>query len=354
MVADVEFPPDARIEKEARVLIEDGHNVTLICLKGKTRSHKGIYLIRLPFGESHLPKPLNWIVDYLLYTMVGTAYVYIHSIGKKAIHIHNPPEFIVPFLLPLKLFGKRVIFDVHDPTPVLAMSRMHKGKDSWLIRLLQLFFDLAVWSADYVITISPQVAKLIMKKAIVVPNSPGNEFFLKPKKPIKKTVIYIGAMVGGRGLELLVKAMEQVDGELLMVGKGELLPKLKKIAPKNVEFVGEVPYAKIPAYLQKAAVAVLPFEPTPINAIGSPNKLYEYMALGMPIVCTDLPGPKRIAKGAALFVNYSERGFANGINKLLTDKPLAKRLGNNARAIAEKEFRWSKAKEPLLELYRSI
>ena len=78
------------------------------------------------------------------------------------------------------------------------------------------------------------------------------------------------------------------------------------------------------------------------------------MAMGMPIVCTDLPGPKRIAEGAALFVGFSEKGFAGGISKLLSDKRLAERLGKRAREIAEKKFRWEVAKKPLLDLYRSI
>ena len=354
MVADVEFPPDARIEKEARALIEDGHEVTLLCLNGKQNTYKGIKLVRFPFREFNLPRPLNWVLEYWLYSEIGAWFAYYHSIGKKAVHLHNPPDFILPYMLPLKLFGKTIIFDVHDPTHTLAMSRLGKPKTHLMIRLLEFFFHLGVWSADHVITISPQVAKMMKKKAIIVPNSPGEEFFIKPKKPKGKTVVYAGAIVGGRGLELLVKAMEQVDGELLMIGKGDLLDYLKKIAPKNVKFIGEIPYSKVPAYLQKATVAVLPFAPTPINMLGSPNKLYEYMALGMPIVCTDLPGPKRIAKGAALFVDYSEEGFAKGINKLLTNKTLAEKLGKKARAIAEKEFRWSNAKKPLLELYKSI
>ena len=357
MVAAVEFPPDARIEKEARALIEAGHEVTLLCLKKKgheASTYKGINLVRLPFGESRLPAPLNWIVDYSLYSEIGCWYTYWHSIGKRAIHVHNPPDFMVPFLMPLKLFGKKIVFDAHDPTHVLAMSRLRKPKTHWLVRLLKFFFLAAAWSASAVVTISPQVARMLGKKAIIVPNSPGDEFFLKPKYPKKNTAIYIGAMVPGRGLELLVKSMEKVDGELLMVGKGDILGKLKALAPANVKFTGEVPYSKVPSYLQKASVAVLPFEPTPINTIGSPNKLYEYMALGMPVVCTDLPGPKRIAKDAAVFVEFSEKGFAKGISRLFKSPKLRERLGRRARAIAEKKFRWPIAKKPLLDFYSSI
>ena len=148
--------------------------------------------------------------------------------------------------------------------------------------------------------------------------------------------------------------MEQVDGKLLMVGDGPLLNSLSRMAPPNVEFLGRVPHSEIPGLVARSGVAVLPFEPNPINVVGSPNKLYEYMALGRPIVCTDLPGARAIGRDAVFFVEYSEKGFADGINELFKDEKLAARLGEKARKIALENYRWSKAKKALIDLYERL
>ena len=357
MVAAVDFPPDPRIEKEARALIENGYTVSLICLKGDKRgSYNGIKLVRLPFGESKLPAPFNWIIDYLLYCTIGTAYVYVHSIGSKVVHVHNPPDFLVPLLAPLRALGKRLIFDVHDPTQVLAASRLSGKFSKIVLPMLKIAFDCAALSSTYVITVSDAVAELIpVDDIIIVKNSPDDEFYTLETPDInKKVIVYCGAMVENRGLDLLMEAMKAVDNStLLMVGTGDYLDHLKRIAPENVQFLGKVMYSDIPSILAKSSIGILPLEPTPINLIGSPNKLFEMMAVGLPTVCTSLPGLRLIADEAALFVPYSVKGFSNGISTLLSDKHLYSELSATAKQKSLK-FRWKTMSVPLIDLYNKI
>jgi glycosyltransferase involved in cell wall biosynthesis len=373
MLGQIQFPLDVRVYKEARSLIRQGHEVHLICLRGKGKNpaeYEKIKIHRMPFSESSLKSPLNWLVDYALYSIFSPVYVYYYvlKLNPKVLHIHNPPDFSVPCLLPLRLLGKKIIFDVHDPTPLLAMTRLGKTERNPLIMSLNFFFALAIKSSNHVITVSDLLADLIRKhgkEAVVVRNCPPEEF-LEQRVPFNEksdTVIYLGAMIPKRGLSMLMDSMELVrqeipNAELLMVGAGDIYEQLKEYAKTNnlnfVKFTGKVHFMQVPRYLGKAAVAVVPFEPSPINNVGSPNKLYEYMGLGRAIVCVDLPGTRAIGKDAVEFVEFSREDMARGITKLLKNKGYAKKLSGRAVKTAGKKYTWENEEKTLLKLYGTI
>lgn len=118
-------------------------------------------------------------------------------------------------------------------------------------------------------------------------------------------LVYQGDVNPGRGLFTLLSVMQQLPStfHLLLLGDGMLLQELKdyvtKNEIKNVTFLGRISYSELLIYSRLADVGVNFIEPiNDSKRYSLPNKLFEYMAVGLPIVSNDLPEPR------ALFEEY--------------------------------------------------
>lgn len=88
--------------------------------------------------------------------------------------------------------------------------------------------------------------------------------------------------------------------QLLVVGDGECLPDIKAYAVKrgawNTKFVGRVPYEEMPGYYARAGAGILPLRETHYDSCKGPIKLYEFMAMGLPVIATDIGEPAEMIK----------------------------------------------------------
>jgi glycosyltransferase involved in cell wall biosynthesis len=107
-------------------------------------------------------------------------------------------------------------------------------------------------------------------------------------------------------------------------------------------FSGFVPYEELPTYLGSADVFVMPLADTIYNQGRWPNKICEYMAMGIPTVSNPVGDIKDLfeRKMVGLLCQYSVEGFSSSIESLFTDAELSNKLGNNARIAAVKDYDW--------------
>ena len=112
---------------------------------------------------------------------------------------------------------------------------------------------------------------------------------------------------------------------------------LKKEQLKNVITLGIIPRTQIPTYLELADILVIPHTKCLQNNLDLPTKLFEYFEAGKPVVSSNLKAIVDVAEGAVVFVDPDDpQSLAEGINKVLKDKKLAKRLGVNGKKLVEK------------------
>lgn len=143
-------------------------------------------------------------------------------------------------------------------------------------------------------------------------------------------VIYVGRLVNGKNVDLLIDAVRAMsDVRLTIVGGGVLEDGLRKRAGgANVTFAGTVPNEVLPEYLARASVYVLPsdFE-------GSPKALLEAMACGLAVIGSRVPGTELVVRDGenGLLVERSAPALSAAIARVLDDPALARRLGENAR-----------------------
>ncbi|MCL5020431.1 MAG: glycosyltransferase family 4 protein, partial [Bacteroidetes bacterium] len=185
-------------------------------------------------------------------------------------------------------------------------------------RLAVAFEKIAFKNADLIVVVSEIVKDEIMalganeKKIVVNPNAADPEAFspnvdgtatresLGLNKPDKIVVGFIGTFTKWHGVEILMDAIKAICGlrkdiHFLLIGDGNLKSQLEMDVAtshleSNVLFTGLIPHSEAPKYLAACDILVSPhlgFEDG-TRFFGSPTKLFEYMAMGKPIIASDL------------------------------------------------------------------
>ena len=155
-----------------------------------------------------------------------------------------------------------------------------------------------------------------------------------------KVVIYVGTIDAMRKLDVLIHAFSKVkksieNVKLLMVGDGNDKSNLERLAGElgikdNVVFTGQVYSHEVPNFIAAADIGVSPVPPLDFYKLSSPIKMFEYMAMGKPVVANEeIPEQKEVIEesGGGVLVKFDAESFADGIIELLDDPERAKEIG---------------------------
>lgn len=173
-------------------------------------------------------------------------------------------------------------------------------------------------------------------------------------------VLYQGGFAEHRGLPELVRAAHSFEqGHLLLMGWGRLEDELRdQIAREGlagrVHLVPRATPAELPALTAGADVGIIPYRPVGLNnTFTTPNKLFEYIAAGLPVAGSRLPELVRFLEGLGLGVTFDPgrpTDIASAVNRLLSDDDL--RAGMRERALEVRErFTWERQADTLLSIY---
>ncbi len=178
---------------------------------------------------------------------------------------------------------------------------------------------------------------------------------------------YVGIMAEQDGVDILVRAMAHIVHELsddtvscLIIGDGPELERLKSLAEEigvadHVTFTGFLSGERLMENLSSLDLGVIPDPPNACNDKLSMNKVFEYMALGLPFVQFDLKQARKEAGKAALVVTGNTAAdLAAGIVGLLADKDRRTEMGTYGARHAQREFQWRNECRALLDAYRTI
>jgi glycosyltransferase involved in cell wall biosynthesis len=179
-------------------------------------------------------------------------------------------------------------------------------------------------------------------------------------------VVYAGQLYPWKGVDVLVEAMAHVQGaRLVILGglpvEGDLARIRALVAAHGLaectEMPGTVPQAQVADELRRAAVVVVPFlRSVMTERHTSPLKAFEAMAVGRPIVCTDLPSSREFLRDGenALLVPPGDAGaLAAAIRRVLSDSALARGLARCAYDEAP-HFSWDARAARLRELMEIV
>jgi glycosyltransferase involved in cell wall biosynthesis len=321
--------------------------------------------------------PFGYLFEYgyaLFWEFFYTAWIFLRR-GFRVIQGCNPPDDIFLVALPYKLFGIKYIFDHHDASPELYLSKYEKTGAFYKIQVL--LEKLTYRFSDVVMATNCSYKKLAETRGglapedvFVVRNGPDLATFKPvPPNPALKygrpfLVGYVGTMSVQEGLDILlevalhIKKMGRSDIHFTCIGGGPGLPVLREmVVDKNLEdmvnFTGRVSDADLLEILSTADVCVNPDKPCEMNDISTMIKIMEYMALGKPIVQFDLKEGRYSAQDASLYSDTKNQipDFARNILWLVDHPEERIRMGEYGRKRVENELAWDYSVKNLLAAY---
>ncbi|MGD9780912.1 MAG: glycosyltransferase family 4 protein [Kiritimatiellia bacterium] len=280
-------------------------------------------------------------------------------------HFHDPD--LLPVGLVLKLFGRRVVYDVHDDYQAALADRLrrHPALARGWSRLWWVFERNSARVFDGVVTADQHLAqKFAGCHPVILRNYPRLDFTAPAKTEGESTfnLIYVGGVTRERGVGMalrMLRLLPMPELRLHVVGtgsEGDLLDELK--AEPRVVLHGRVPWTDLHRLYEKAHVGIAIYQPLAgFVTVDHSVKIVEYMAAGIPVVCSNFPGLKKFVEdaGCGLAVQPDEpAAIAGQIRRLMGDADLRRRLGATGRRLFESEYNWEKHEGQLVELYGRI
>lgn len=354
---------DQRVDKVCRTLSEMGFDVTLTgrwlpgCLPLNDRPYE-THRMKLLFRKGPLFYA-EYNIRLLMYLLAR----------KSNLLVSNDLDTLPANFAAHKLKRTPIVYDSHEyytETPELVNRPFVQG--IWE-RIERFIFP----KLTDIITVNQSIADLYEKKygkkLNVVRNIPRLQTESKPLSreecglPADKSIILMqGAGINiQRGAEETVEAMKFVDNAiLLIIGGGDVIGKLKEMA-KNLKledkiiFKNRLPYPELIRHTRLADIGLTLDKNTNINyRFSLPNKLFDYIHAGIPVLASRLPEIARIVEGyniGRIAESHDPEYLGNLITNMLSDVESQKIWRKNLLH-ASSELTWEKEAITLIELYK--
>jgi glycosyltransferase involved in cell wall biosynthesis len=407
---------DSRVRREACTLAAEGYDVTVYGVlsdataAGAREAVDGYVIVRVPMlmhpaSEADVPRggaPRSW---GFARRAMASAFVATRPLFGGSIHFlanwqlrwrlwaRRVMERVEPSdvwhahdlnTLPLAIdcaerFGGAVVYDSHEVfTEAGATSQLPAPARALLRRLERR------WArrAAAVITVNNSLAE-VLRESLDTPDitvvhncatAPADR--LSPLRERieavdgERVVLYHGSMTIGRGLESLVAAFadSRLAGvHLAFMGYGPLRPRVQALAKASpasgrIHFLPPVPPAEVTTWVAGCDVAVMPIEPTTLNhRLSSPNKLFEAIAAGVPVVGPDFVEFRRIVHGSDrgslgdLHASHAPSAIATSIHTILALPPEEYAgVRQRCRAAADARWNWGNEGRQLVGVYARL
>lgn len=357
-ISTVHSSDDDRIFfKECKTLTEN-YDVYFIVTNRKFETIDNVHIIPLPYNTSRV---------YRFFVKQYAAFWKAVKVKADIYHFHDPELIFIGVLL--KLFGKKVIYDVHEDVPLQILSKEWLGSLKFRKAISGIFNFIEKGLSkhfDGVITVTSGIKKKFScKRTVVVRNLPIKSLIDKvsPVDRVKEkpVVIYVGGLTKIRGIQELVDVAGRLNGhvELWLLGKWES-DDFKNLCEQTkgweyTKYFGFMPMDEVYQFLKKADIGCCTLYETGNHLNSLPVKAYEYMTCSLPIIMSKFPLWIENFKDCSLFVdplNIDE--IKEGIIRLLNDKCLRETLIENGRMLIESKYTWESESKRLIDLYEDI
>ncbi|NPV10183.1 MAG: glycosyltransferase [Ignavibacteria bacterium] len=370
MVAYTNYSTDSRVIKESSALVERGMFVDFICLKDENLHScsplKGINIINIPLKRYRGKNKYLYVLYYLiffLFVFLISSFLYIKK-RYKIIHINNMPDFLVFAAIIPKLFGAKLILDIHDPLPLTFLTKFNLSKNNFFYKLLLLEERVSAKFVDKVITTHSFLRNEVLKtdglpieKIDVVMNLADEQrfkFLYNYNLNGKIHLVYYGTIAERFGLQYILELFykfnifNNFNIELTIIGSGDYETYLKNLIKRNklesyVNFINKnIPYEELPKVLSNFNLGLVPYELSYATEYMLPVKLLELISLGIPVlVIKNKAISYYFTDEDVFFFNLTEPDvFIKLIKKIYDNKDLLYEKRRKLKEIRKKFF-WS-------------
>jgi glycosyltransferase involved in cell wall biosynthesis len=283
--------------------------------------------------------------------------------------VSNDLDTLLPNYLVKKLKGKQLVYDSHEYfTGVPELEGRKFVRHTWK-RIEQWIFP----KVKDTITVNDSIAKLYKdeygKELTVVRNIPSQQKLKNPKSrkelglvETKSVIILQGSGINiDRGAEEAVLAMQFMENAILyIIGDGDVIDILKNMVKEKqleqkVVFIAKQPMEKLLQYTVHADIGLTLDKDTNINYRYSlPNKLFDYIQAGVPVLASPLIEVKKIIQQycvGELIDNHDPKHIADKLNQMLADKVKLANLKENCN-IASRKLNWDTEETILINVFK--
>jgi len=383
MLLEHTFPGDVRVDKEVQSLFEAGHRVIVASTtmgsmpEVEQAGNCTIYRKQIsPFINKSSVAALRFPIYFNFWRS------FLNKIIKEervdAIHVHDLPLAQVGLELKRK-YGVKLVIDLHENYPALLEISQHTktllGKLLSSNKQWRRYEAKMAKNADAIVTVVQEMKNRICNltvdpnKVYVVENTP-----LLSETIIEKnidanffTITYIGGITEARGLQYVLEGFAIIlknkkNARLWIAGDGKYLNHLKAMANQlgiheNVKFFGKVARTVTVDMLSKTDIAVIPHVRSEQSDNSSPNKLYEYMDIGVPALVSNCISVERVTKeaGAGLsYIHNSPKDFAEQLLKVIDKPDTLFAYGENGKKALLTKYNWQQSSQELIRLYSNF
>jgi len=355
----------------SRELIKQGHEVSMLTTSNKIDSKierikiDGIDVIYLKVPYSQNMSIFRRLLSFLSFMLKST----IISLKEKDVDLliatSTPLTIGFPALLVKKIKKIPFLFEVRDLWPEVPIQ-MGGLNNKLIVKLAQWFEKTIYKNAKHIVALSPGMQEGVIQtgipaeKVTMIPNMSKVDIFSSREKKTEIyselglqsdtfKVVYFGAMGIANGMDYIIEGIHHLKGnekiEFLFIGGGStesaLIDKCKKLDLSSVHFLGGFGLEELSEIVNLCDVSLVTFANLPILATNSPNKLFDSLSAGKPIIVNSPGWTKDLVEEhkCGLFVDPEKpEELAGKINFLLENPEICMEMGINSRKLAESKY----------------
>lgn len=287
VLTTVHHPDDTRIRERLCRTLASEYEVTLAAREPGPSDRAGLEWVALPGGRMR-----RWLASAALVARSRFDLLVLHD-----------PETIPIGLAARRIKRVPVVIDVHEDVPAQVVTKEWIPRVlrpavarlvSWLLRLAERHLTVTLAEGGY--------AGLFEDEHPVFPNHPDTRGWPEPLLEGDGDAIYVGDVTRIRGLVTAVSATGRAGMGLVVVGpaRDEFAAELRQLgltSPDPPRFTGRLSHREAMDLVRRASVGISPLHDVPNYRHSIPTKVLEYLALGVPVVATDLPGTRDLVEG---------------------------------------------------------
>lgn len=338
-------------------LASHGHQIALVVADGKSDElNNGVRIFDAGASTGRFDRIRNAPGRVLAKALALNADLY---------HLHDPE--LIPVGLTIKRLGHRVVFDSHEDVPKQMLSKPYLNKPAlWFIsKAISIYEAWACAKLDGVIAATPFICKKFLSindNTVDINNFPmlgelatGAEWGNKQAE-----VCYVGGIAKIRGILEVCQAMSlvQTKARLNLCG-GFSEPDVEQsvkamLGWQQVNEFGFVDRLGVRDVLSRSVAGLVTFHPVPNHIDAQPNKMFEYMSAGIPVIASDFPLWREIIQGnsCGLLVDPTDPGaIAKAIDYLVCNPVEAQLMGDNGRKAVNERYNWAIEEQKLFAFY---